>query len=236
VISVCLLAGSLALAAACAPVPAAPTPTLTAAPSAFASATVQVQEVDTATPIDDPGARIAFRIVPEESEVRFLIDEILAGSANTVVGTTSAVTGEIVGDFVSPQSVTVGPIEVDMTGLRTDNNFRNRAIHDVILQTGVEANRLAVFRPTAIEGLPSEVSFGTPYDLTLKGDLTIHGVTRTVVFDAVVTAVSDSRLEGTASVSLPYSDFDIHILRLPPQVASVGDVVTLQIDFVAEAG
>jgi hypothetical protein len=35
---------------------------------------------------------------------------------------------------------------------------------------------------------------------------------------------------------LPYSDFDIHILRLPPQVASVGDVVTLQIDFVAEAG
>jgi hypothetical protein len=61
-------------------------------------------------------------------------------------------------------------------------------------------------------------------------------VTRPVTFAAVVTPVSQSRLEGTASVSLPYSDFDIHILRLPPQVASVGDVVTLEIDFVAEAG
>lgn len=215
---------------------AAPTPAPTAAPSPFASATVQVQEVDTATPIDEPGARIVFQIVPEESEARFLVDEVLAGSAKTVVGATSAVSGEIVGDFVSPQSVTVGPIEVDMSELRTDNSFRNRAIHDAILQTGVDANRFAVFRPTAIEGLPTEVLFGTPYDLTLKGDLTIHGVTRTVVFDAVVTAVSDSRLEGAASVSLPYSDFDIQILRLPPQVASVGDVVTLEIDFVAESG
>jgi polyisoprenoid-binding protein YceI len=197
---------------------------------------VKVQEVETATPVNEPGERIVFQIVPEESEARFLIDEVLAGSANTVVGTTSAVSGEIVGDFVSPQSVEVGPIEVDMSDLRTDNNFRNRAIRDVILQTGVEANRLAVFHPTEISGLPTEVSFGTPYDLTLKGDLTIHDVTRTVVFDAVVTAVSDSRLEGTASVSLPYSDFDIQILRLPPQVASVGDVVTLEIDFVAEAG
>ena len=46
--------------------------------------------------------------------------------------------------------------------------------------------------------------------------------------------VSETRLEGTASVTLPTADFDVHVLRLPPQVASVGDLVTLQIDFVAE--
>jgi polyisoprenoid-binding protein YceI len=182
------------------------------------------------------GNEIVFRIVPGQSEARFRIDEILGGSPKTVVGVTSDVSGEIRGDFGSPQAVQLGPIQVDMSTLATDNSFRNRAIRDVILQTGNEANRFAVFQVTGIDGLPQDVVLGTAYDLSLTGDLTIHGVTRPVTFAAVITPVSESRLEGTASVSLPYTDFDIQILRLPPQVASVGDVVTLEIDFVAEAG
>ena len=184
----------------------------------------------------EAGGEIVFRIVPDQSEARFLIEEILAGSAKTVVGVTSAVSGEIRGAFGSPQAVAVGPIQVDLSTLATDNAFRNRAIRDAILQTGIDANRFAVFQPTGIEGLPAEVALGTAYELSLSGDLTIHGVTRPVTFAAVVTPVSETRLEGTASVSLPYSDFDIRILRLPREVASVGDVVTLEIDFVAEAG
>jgi polyisoprenoid-binding protein YceI len=171
--------------------------------------------------------------VAEESEARFLIDEILAGSPNVVEGVTTDVSGEITGSFESPQDVVVGPIQVDLSTLRTDNNFRNRAIHDAILQTGNDANRFAVFAPTSIEGLPEKVAFGTAYPLTLKGDLTIHGATRPVEFTATVTPVSEERLEGSASVSLPFSDFGIQILRLPPQVASVGEIVTLEINFVA---
>jgi len=184
----------------------------------------------------EAGGEIVFRIVPDQSEARFLIEEVLAGSAKTVVGVTSAVSGEISGAFGSPQAVAVGPIQVDLRTLATDNAFRNRAIRDAILQTGNDANRFAVFQLTGIEGLPADVALGTAYELSLSGDLTIHGVTLPVTFAAVVTAVSEARLEGTASVSLPYSDFDIHILRLPREVASVGDVVTLEIDFVAEAG
>jgi polyisoprenoid-binding protein YceI len=130
--------------------------------------------------------------------------------------------------------VAVGTIQVDRSTLQTDNNFRNRALHEAILQTGSEANRFASFQSTAIEGLPDQVTFGTSYEVGLTGDLTIHGVTRSVTFAAVVTPVSETRLEGTASVTLPTADFDVHVLRLPPQVASVGDLVTLQIDFVAE--
>lgn len=184
---------------------------------------------------DDLAGGTLFRIVPERSEARFLIDEILAGSPKTVVGSTSAVSGEITGDLGSPQAVVVGPIRVDMSTLRTDNAFRNRAIHDAILQTGSEVNRFAVFQVTGIDGLPDQVTLGTAYELSLIGDLTIHGVTRPATFAAVVTPVSETRLEGTARVSLPYSDFDIRILRLPRQVGSVGDVVTLEIDFFAEA-
>jgi polyisoprenoid-binding protein YceI len=227
------------VASACAPPPAATTVQPTSAFSAPATATESLAATSEVAPpatAAEATNEIVFRIVPEESEARFLIDEILAGSPKTVVGATSAVSGEIRGDFGSPQTVQVGPIQVDMSTLATDNSFRNRAIRDVILQTGNEANRFAVFQVTGIDGLPQDVALGTAYDLSLTGDLTIHGVTRSVTFAAVITPVSESRLEGTASVSLPYSDFDIQILRLPREVASVGDVVTLEIDFVAEAG
>jgi hypothetical protein len=60
-------------------------------------------------------------------------------------------------------------------------------------------------------------------------------VSAPLTFDATVTPVSDTRLEGTASATIPYADFGISILRLPPQVASVEDTVTLEIQFAAEA-
>jgi len=227
------------LAAACGSAPAAPTvePSLPTAapPTTFETVLTTPGPAPEATAVE-AGGEIVFRIVPDQSEARFLIEEILAGSAKTVVGVTSAVSGEIRGAFGSPQAVAVGPIQVDLSTLATDNAFRNRAIRDAILQTGNDANRFAVFQLTGIEGLPADVALGTAYELSLSGDLTIHGVTRPVTFAAVVTPVSETRLEGTATVSLPYSDFDIHILRLPREVASVGDVVTLEIDFVAEAG
>jgi polyisoprenoid-binding protein YceI len=233
-----IVTSAVLLVAACGSAPAATTvdPSLpTAAPPTVESVLTTPGAAPQATPVETGGV-IVFRIVSEKSEARFLIEEILAGSAKTVVGVTSAVSGEISGAFGSPQAVAVGPIQVDLSTLATDNAFRNRAIRDAILQTGIDANRFAVFQVTEIEGLPADVALGTAYELSLSGDLTIHGVTRPVTFAAVVSLASETRLEGTASVSLPYSDFDIHILRLPREVASVGDVVTLEIDFVAEAG
>jgi polyisoprenoid-binding protein YceI len=226
------------LAAACGSAPTAVLidPTATSIP--VASATTAADPSTPTVPATEAvvSAPTVFHLVPEQSEARFLIDEILAGSPKTVVGVTSAVSGDITGAFHSPETVAVGPIVVDLSTLATDNGFRNRAIHDAILQTGSEANRFATFQLTSVEGMPAEVVLGTAYELSLTGDLTIHGVTRPVTFAGVVTPVSETRLEGSASVSLPISDFDVHVLRLPPQVASVGEVVTLEIDFVAEAG
>lgn len=229
-----VLAAAAASCASGAPAATEPPRAATATPSpepvpVAASATPRPSETA-------PAARTTFVIVPEESEVRFVIEEILAGSPKTVVGTTSAVQGSIAGDFADPASAAIDPIVVDLSTLRTDNSFRNRAIHDAILQTGIAANRYAVFEVDEIGGLPGVAVPGTSYELSLTGDLTIHGVTRRVTFAATVTPVSPARLEGTARLTIPYGEFDVRILRLPPQVASVGDLVTLEIDFVAVAG
>jgi polyisoprenoid-binding protein YceI len=174
--------------------------------------------------------------VTDESEARFLIGEVLNGNAITVVGATNAVSGEIVADYADTSSAQVNQVRVDLSTLATDNNFRNRAIHDFILQTGDEANKFAEFTSTSITGLPASVTVGETYDVQINGNLTIHGVTQEVTFEGTIRPVSDTRIEGSASLMITYGDYGVQILRLPDQVASVEDVTTLEIDLVAVSG
>ena len=181
-----------------------------------------------------PSSTVTLVIIPEESEARFIIDEILNGADKRVVGVTNAVEGSITADQADPGSVALSPIKVDLSNLTTDNSFRNRAIKDLILQTGDPANQFATFEPTGYTGLPETITIGESFSFQLTGDLTIHGVTRQETFDVTVTPVSETRLEGTATLAdLAYADYDVKILRLPAQVASVEDTVTLELSFVA---
>lgn len=188
-------------------------------------------------PVEEPasGGPI-FQISTEESEARFIIEEVLNGADKTVVGTAAnSVTGEIVADYADTSSAQVSLLSVDLSALATDNDFRNRAIHEFILLTGDEANQFATFSSTAISGLPGSANVGESYPVQITGDLTMHGVTQAVTFDGTVTPVSETRLEGSASTTITYGDFGVAILRLPDQVASVEDTAVLEIDVVAVA-
>ena len=182
----------------------------------------------------DSASSVTLVIVPEESEARFIIDEILNGADKRVVGTTTAVEGTITADKDNPESVTVSVVKVDLSNLTTDSSFRNRAIRDFILQTGNPENQFATFEPTGYEGLPESVTIGEPFTFQITGNLTIHGVTREETFEVTITPVSENRIEGTAILSdITYGDYGVQILRLPEQVASVEDTVTLELSFVA---
>ena len=176
-----------------------------------------------------------YTIVPGESEARFLIGEVLAGNDITVVGTTNDVTGQIFVDYANPQAASLSTIQVDLSSLATDNNFRNGAIHDMILQTGNADYQYATFEATSISGLPESVTIGQSFDVQITGNLTIHGVTKEETFNTTITPVSETRIAGLASLTILYSDFGVQILRLPQQVASVEDQVTLELEFVAES-
>ena len=87
---------------------AAPEPTATPAPTPAATAAPTPTAAPAATPTaaaaeapagDVPTAAVLYRIVPEESEVRFEIDEILRGAPTLVVGTTNQVAGDFIIDF-----------------------------------------------------------------------------------------------------------------------------------------
>lgn len=196
-----------------------PAPTATTA----AEAADSVPSADNASPL-------IFEIVPAESQARFIINEVLNGAPKTVVGTTSQVAGQLAVDPANPTAARVGTIQVNARDLTTDNEFRNRAIKNRILET--DAYELVTFVPTAINGLPEQVTQGEEMTFQIMGDLTIRNVTRPVTFDVTLVPVNDTRLEGKATTTLAYADFEIAI-PAARAVSAVEDTVTLQLDFVA---
>ena len=180
------------------------------------------------------GSGTVFTIDASASQATFSIDEVLFGQPNTVVGQTNAVAGQIRVDQDDPSKSQVGQIKVDLSALTTDNDLRTRTLQNRILETGDPSNQFATFTPKTVTGLPASVAIGQPVPLTITGDLTIHGTTRSVTFNATVTLVSATQLKGQATTTVKYADFGLAIPDVP-SVTGVGSTVKLALDFTAKA-
>ena len=173
---------------------------------------------------------VVFAIAQAESQVRFTLNEDLRGVPTTVIGVSDQVAGELAIDFSNPANSQLGVILVNARTLATNNSFRNNAIQNEILQTG--PYEYITFTPTALTGLPATIAVGETITFQITGDLTIRNVTQPVTFEASVTLVSESRIEGLASVTVLRSNYGLVIPRVP-SVANVTDEVLLEIEFVA---
>jgi len=193
-----------------------------------ASSPITALELNTSSP-----ETTTFQIVPTESEVRFLIDEVLRDEPVTVVGRTDQVAGLIAVDPTNPTNTTIGTIRVNARTLVTDSDQRNRALNNRILQT--DQFEFIEFTPSEIQGLPEQVTLGEPFIIQVSGDLTIRDITKPAMFEITVTPVSETRLEATATTTIQRADYDLTIPDVP-FVADVSEAVQLEIDFVAIPG
>lgn len=214
------------------PIAATAAPAAQAEPAATTNTPAAEQPAATADTSAQASSAVTFQISQEESEARFVIDEVLNNAPKTVVGTTSQVAGEIAIDPSSPDLTRIGVIQISARDLTTDSEFRNRAIKNSILDT--DQYELITFTPSEVIGLPASASVGEGYTFQIVGDLTIRDVTKTVTFEVSANAASDQRLEGTATATIDYADFGISIPQVS-QVASVAEQVRLELDFVALA-
>ena len=208
----------------------------TAAPTTAAPATAAPRAAATQPPAapEPTGDAKVYRIVSEESEARFEIDEILRGEPFRVVGRTDQVAGDIILDFANAADSQVGVIRINVRTLVTDEERRDRATRSRILQSAEDAYEFVDFTPTALEGLPGTVSVGDTATFTIVGDLKIREITAEARFEATVNVVADDRLEGTAEATVLRSTYDLIIPNVP-FVADVSDEVLLGIKFVATA-
>lgn len=180
--------------------------------------------------VETAGSLQLYEISQDSSQVRFELDEDLRGVRTTVVGTTDQVAGQIAFDPADLATLQVGVIQVNARTLATDNDMRNRAIQNRILNTG--SYEYITFTPTAVEGLPESVAVGETVSFTIVGDLTIRDVSQQVTFEVTATMVSATELQGTAGTTIERGDYNLNIPSVP-QVANVEEVVSLVIEFVA---
>jgi polyisoprenoid-binding protein YceI len=218
-------------------------PIVLATPAETAATATEVETTETATteaatteaapaeaaPVE-AAAPVIFEIIPEQSEARFIIDEVLNGAPTTVVGATNQVAGQIAVDSATPTNTQLGVIQINARTLATDNNMRNRAISNRILFT--DQYEYITFTPAAVTGMPATITVGQAIPVQISGDLTVLDTTLPVTFEAQITPVSETQLQGSASAVIRYADFGINIPQVP-SVTGVEDEVTLQIDFVA---
>ncbi len=188
-------------------------------------------QTESASAATDPSlSELLYTIDQSQSRARFIVDEVLRGQPQTVVGGTDQVAGQIAADPTQPSTAQVGTIAVNARTIATDDSQRNNALRRWIL--GTDDYELIIFTPTAIVGAPASATIGQPSSFQITGLLTIKDVTRPVTFDATVTPVSTNELKGTASSTIRYGDWNINIPDVP-FVAGVGDQVRLELDFVA---
>ena len=186
-----------------------------------------------AYPADETAGEVTiYTITPEGSTVRFELDEDLRGSRITVVGQTDQVAGELALDLNNLAETQVGVMQINARGLATDNNFRNRAIHNEILNTG--NFEFITFAPTAVTGLPDSAAVGDTVEFTIEGNLTITDKTQPATFNVTATMVSADQITGTATAVVNRTDFGLNIPSVP-NVANVEEEVDLIIEFTANA-
>jgi polyisoprenoid-binding protein YceI len=159
---------------------------------------------------------------------RYLVQEQLVGVdlASEAAGTTNSVTGGIVvapGGAVALKSL----FTIDVRRLRSDKDRRDSYVQSHQLETARYPN--VTLLVTAVQGLHLPLATSGNASFTLKGDLTIRGVTKPTTWK-VTAKLSDKEVSGKAATAFTFDDFSIlqpHV----PILLSVADTIKLEYDF-----
>ncbi len=189
--------------------------------------TATVPEPSTSAPASGAGTRLV--LADSGNEAKYMVREQLAELSfpSDAIGTTSDISGAIVvspdGTFIPEES----SITVNLASIRSDQDRRDNYVRQRVLETARYPS--AVFVPTETRGLDVSTleSGGTTFELV--GDLTVHGVTKQVVWNVTATLTGDT-LIGTATTEFTFEDFGMTVPSVMV-VLSVDDNIRLQYDF-----
>jgi len=180
-----------------------------------------------------PGSRdrvATFVLAPGETTLSYTITESVMydwGRPATVTGSTRAVEGQFMLDYDYPSHSRFSPITANVRTLQSDEPARDQTLQEEWLES--ERYPLAVFMAKEVRDFPSGALPGQPIRFQLAGDLTIHEVTRPVIWD-VTGNLSVDRLTGKATTWLRLTDFSVPPPYLPG-VLTVVDGVSVTLDF-----
>ena len=145
---------------------------------------------------------------------------------SNAVGRTDQVTGSItVETSGTTTTLTAASLSVDMTSLASDKTMRDSRLRREGLET--DAYPTATFSLTSPVEVPAAALAGTESDITLTGDLTIHGVTKSVQIPAKAQLVNGT-IQVAGSLTFPLSDYAIVAPNIGGVIVSIADNGTLE--------
>ncbi|MEJ5254202.1 MAG: YceI family protein [Acidimicrobiales bacterium] len=171
----------------------------------------------------------SWRVAPADDVFAgYRIQELFGGETlkSTAVGRTRAVTGTMT---IAGGSVTAARIEVDLTRLTSDQSRRDAFLRGNALQT--DTFPTASFTLTDPVALPEGLTVGEQIELRVVGELTLHGVTRTVELPLRATW-NGSTISVAGGVQITLAEFGIEPPRLP--IVTVDEVGELEVQLVFE--
>ena len=197
------------------------------APFALSAAGVTTLSAQAKSTTKAEGAR--YVVAPTGNEARYRVREQLAGFdlPKDAVGATKDVTGRIV---IGPDGKVVkdgSKVTINLSTLKSDQNRRDNYLRTRTLQTSKYPKAELV--PVAMEGLLMPIAPGASQTFSVRGDLTVHGVTRPTTWQ--VTARGEGNdVVGTAATAFTFKDFGLDQPRVQV-VLSVADTIRLEYDF-----
>jgi polyisoprenoid-binding protein YceI len=162
------------------------------------------------------------------SQAGYRVREQLASlpAESDAVGRTDQVSGSItVTTDGSTSSVTAGSITVDTTSIASDKSQRDNRLRTEGLQT--DTYPTATFTLTQPVAVPAATLSGASGDVTLVGDLTIHGVTKSVRIPAQA-QLAGGTIQVAGSIGFALSDYGMTAPSIGGFIVSIADQGTLE--------
>jgi len=168
----------------------------------------------------------AFTVVTDQSQASYTVSEKVVGLSlpRDAVGVTKLVSGTVV--LAGDGSVAEGSrLTVDLRGLASDAARRDRFIQNNTLETATYPD--AVLVPTDLRGLPWPLPTSGSASFQIVGDLTVHGTTRTVTWDATGD-FSAGTVTLVATTDVTFDDFGLRRPVVGP-ILAVSDPIHLEV-------
>ena len=163
-----------------------------------------------------------------DSQAGYRVREQLASlsAESDAVGRTSDVTGSITLESDgSTTTLTAGSLTVDTTTIASDEDRRDNRLRSEGLQT--DRYPTATFTITQPVDIPATAVDGTATDITLIGDLELHGVTKSVSIPAQARLV-DGTIQVAGSITFALADFEIVAPNVGGFILSIADEGALE--------
>lgn len=167
-------------------------PATTAAPATGATTATTAAGSSSASYRPTPASVLGYRV-----------KETLFGQSNEAVGRTSSITGSMTLDGSTVNAV---DLSVDMKTVKSDQSQRDGQFNGRIMETSrYPTATFTLTQPLVLATVPSD---STVVNAKATGDLTLHGVTRSVTFDLAAQR-DGATIKVNGSIPVVFADYRI---------------------------